>query len=183
MPASLIQPNHRPRTNSVTAFSSGAALTHDRATFLLTAEHATILQLFNEYERRKYTLSVTHKVNLVRQTCVLLAWHSHVEEQLFYPAARAALHKQGQLIDEATVEHASCNALMAQLEVTPPDHPLFEARFKVLSDYVAMHFAEEEERLFPLIRQLGTLDLNALGDQMLSLQHALRDQAMAPGTH
>ncbi|GGP20666.1 hemerythrin [Silvimonas iriomotensis] len=167
----------------VSAFTSGAALTHDRATFLLRAEHATILQLFAEYERRKYTLSARQKAHLVRQTCRLLAWHSHVEEQLFYPAARTALHRQGHLIDEAAVEHATCNTLMAQLEVTPTDHPLYEARFKVLSEYVAMHFAEEEERLFPLIRALGTLDLNTLGDQMLSLQHALRDEALAGSAH
>lgn len=182
MPVSLIQPANRQRAAAVSPYETGA-LTHDRATFLLTAEHATILQLFVEYERRKYKLSMTQKVELVRQTCRLLAWHSHVEEQLFYPAARAALHKRGNLIDEAAVEHASCNALIAQLDVTPPDHPLFEARFKVLSEYVALHFAEEEDHLFPLLRTLGTLDLNTLGDQMLSLQHALRDQALASPAH
>ncbi|MBB5192861.1 hemerythrin [Silvimonas terrae] len=178
---SFPQLNHRNASGA--AVTTGAALTHDRATFLLTAEHATILQMFTEYKRRKYLFSNAQKKSLVQQTCRLLAWHSQVEEQLFYPAARAALHKRGHLIDEALVEHASCNALIAHLDVTPADHPLFEARFKVLADYVALHFAEEEDNLFPLIRALGTLNLNALGDQILALQHALRDEAITNPTH
>jgi hypothetical protein len=48
------------------------------------------------------------------------------------------------LLDEAEVEHASTKELIAQIEAEGQDGDLFEAKVKVLGEYVRHHVEEEE---------------------------------------
>jgi uncharacterized protein (UPF0335 family) len=73
--------------------------------------------------------------------------------------------KDKELVPEATVEHATLKALIAQVEGIEPDGEMFDAKVKVMSEYVKHHVKEEQNEMFPKAK--GTkLDMQALGQQM-----------------
>lgn len=133
---------------------------HD-ATALLRADHKQVSSLFAAYEK---TQSSAKKIELVSQICMELSVHAQVEEEIFYPAVKLAL-KDKELIPEATVEHATLKALIAQVEGVIPDGEMFDAKIKVLSEYVKHHVKEEQNELFPKA-SASKLDMMALGDKL-----------------
>ena len=131
------------------------------ATALLRADHKAVSELFSAYENPR---SPAKKMQLVSKICTELSVHAQVEEEIFYPAVKAAL-KDKVLIPEAVVEQATMKDLMAQVEGVTPDGELFDAKVKVLSEYVKHHVKEEHTEMFPKARKTG-LDMLALGGQM-----------------
>jgi hemerythrin superfamily protein len=101
----------------------------------------------------------------------MLTVHATVEEEIFYPAAREIVEEQD-LLDEAEVEHASAKDLIAQIQDMQPEEDLFDAKVKVLGEYIAHHVKEEEKELFPKVRR-SKLDLHALGAEMLARKQEL----------
>lgn len=131
------------------------------ATVLLRADHKLVSGLFAEYES---TRSVARKKSLVAQICAELSVHAQLEEEVFYPAVKAAL-KDHLLIPEAVVEHATLKELIAQVEGIEPDGEMFDARIKVLSEYVKHHVKEEQNEIFPKAKSAG-VDMTELGAQI-----------------
>jgi hypothetical protein len=138
---------------------------------LLEADHRAVKLLFEEYES---AAGDARKRALANAICVALKVHARLEEDLFYPAAARAVDDRG-LLEEAEVEHASARDLIAQIESGAPGEALFDARVKVLGEYIDHHVAEEEGEIFPQCRAAG-LDLAALGEAM-----ALRRQELLVG--
>jgi hemerythrin superfamily protein len=128
------------------------------ATALLRADHKLVSGLFAEYDK---TRSTPKKKKLVAQICSELSVHAQVEEEIFYPAVKQAL-KDKELIPEATVEHATLKHLIAQVEGTEPDGEMFDAKIKVMSEYVKHHVKEEQNEIFPKAKATK-LDMVALG--------------------
>src|SRR6185436_999538 len=131
------------------------------ATALLRADHKLVSGLFAEYEK---TRSSARKKELVSRICTELSVHAQVEEEIFYPAIKQAL-KDKELVPEATVEHATLKDLVAQVEGVEPDGEMFDARIKVLSEYVKHHVKEEQEEMFPKAKATR-LDMVELGAQL-----------------
>jgi len=131
---------------------------------LLSADHKEVDALFKEYEKLcKADADDGEKGLLAAQICAMLTVHATIEEELFYPAARAALEDDGQdLLDEAVVEHASAKDLIAQIEDANPGDELFDAKVQVLGEYIRHHVKEEETELFPKVKK-AKADLVALG--------------------
>ena len=128
---------------------------------LLRADHKVVSELFDEYEKSR---STSKKQQLVAKICTELTVHAQVEEEIFYPAVKVAL-KDKELIPEATVEHATVKDLIAQVEGVEPDGEMFDAKIKVLSEYIKHHVKEEQNEMFPKAK--GTsLDMAELGAQM-----------------
>ena len=129
---------------------------------LLTAEHKEVDMLFKEYEKlAEKDGSDEEKETLARQICLMLTVHATTEEEIFYPAAREALDDED-LLDEAEVEHASAKDLIAQIESGSPSDPLYDAKVKVLGEYIRHHVKEEEGELFPKVKK-AKVDLAELG--------------------
>ena len=85
----------------------------------------------------------------------------------------AALNAQGDdLLDEATVEHASAKDLIAQLESASPADDLYDAKVTVLGEYIKHHVKEEQEEMFPKCRK-AKMDLRGLGTQMAARKKEL----------
>ena len=139
---------------------------------LLKADHEAVSHLFAEYEK---TRSVLNKKALVAQICTALSVHAQIEEEIFYPAVKAAL-KDKLLVPEATVEHAGVKSLIAQLERAEPDGEMYDAKVKVLSEYVKHHVKEEQTEMFPKAKA-SSLDLVELGARMAARKDDLMQQA------
>jgi hemerythrin superfamily protein len=135
---------------------------------LLRADHKLVSALFAEYEKAR---STSKKKMLVTQICSELSVHAQVEEEIFYPAVKKAL-KDKEMIPEATVEHATLKALIGQVEGIEPDGEMFDAKIKVLSEYVKHHVKEEQNEMFPQVK-LTKLDLVELGSRMAARKKVL----------
>lgn len=131
------------------------------ATALLKANHQLVASLFADYE---ITNSTNKKKQLVEQICKELSIHAQVEEEIFYPAVQKAL-KDHELVPEATVEHATLKDLIAQVKDIEPDGDMYDAKIKVLSEYVKHHVKEEESEMFPEAKSTK-LNLMELGAQI-----------------
>lgn len=141
------------------------------ATALLKADHKAVDALFEQYESAR---SATKKKALVAQICTELTVHAQIEEEIFYPQVKEAL-KDKELIPEATVEHATLKELIAQLEAAEPDDEMYDAKVKVLSEYVKHHVKEEQNEIFPKAKA-SKLDMHALGEQLQQRKDELLTQ-------
>ena len=159
------------KTASKTAAPAQAKPAPKDAIALLKADHEAVSQLFAEYEK---TRSVSNKKALVAEICTALSVHAQIEEEIFYPAVKAAL-KDKLLVPEATVEHASVKDLIAQIEGVEPDGEMYDAKVKVLSEYVKHHVKEEHNEMFPKAKA-SSLDMLELGARMAARKEDLMAQ-------
>ncbi len=141
------------------------------ATALLRADHKLVSDLFAEYEK---TRSPVRKMALVTKICTELSVHAQVEEEIFYPAVKAAL-KDKELVPEAIIEQATMKALISQVEGVTPDGEMFDAKIKVLSEYVKHHVKEEHTEMFPKAKA-SKLDLVELGARLTERKRELMAQ-------
>jgi hemerythrin superfamily protein len=127
---------------------------------LLRADHKAVDALFAEYEKLR---APSKKKLLVAKICTELSVHAQVEEEIFYPAVKRAL-KDKELVPEAIVEQATMKDLIAQVEGLEPEGEMFDAKIKVLSEYVKHHVKEEHTEMFPKAKatKLDMLELGAL---------------------
>jgi hemerythrin superfamily protein len=135
---------------------------------LLKADHQTVQELFDKYEK---TRSEERKGALAEQICHELTVHAQIEEEIFYPAAREALRDED-LVDEATVEHQSAKDLIAQIQGGKPGEELYDAKVKVLGEYIRHHVKEEQNEMFPQVRKTK-LDLRELGERLQARKQEL----------
>ena len=138
---------------------------------LLRADHKHVSDLFAEYEKAR---SPAKKMELVKNICAELTVHAQVEEEIFYPAVKAAL-KDKKLVPEAIVEQATMKELIGQIQGNQPDGEMFDAKVKVLSEYVKHHVKEEQTEMFPKAKATK-LDMLALGAQMAARKSELMVQ-------
>lgn len=138
------------------------------ATTLLRADHKLVSELFESYEKASTTAS---KKKIVSQICMELSVHAQVEEEIFYPAIKKAL-KDHELVPEATVEHATLKSLIGQVEGVEPDGEMFDAKIKVLCEYVEHHVKEEQNEMFPKAKKTD-IDMMKLGDQITARKQEL----------
>ena len=154
--------------NSTATRGSRRRTSSQDALQLLRADHRKVQDLFDQFEKAR---DDGRKEKLAQEICKELKVHAQIEEEVFYPAAREALKEQD-LIDEATVEHASAKELIAQIEQAQPGDELFAAKVTVLGEYIKHHVKEEQNEIFPKLKKTK-LDLKALGQQLSDRKEAL----------
>lgn len=141
---------------------------------LLKADHQEVSALFEAYEKLGERAQ-TKKAQIASKICKALSVHAQIEEEIFYPEVRAELDEP-ELLDEAEVEHGSIKDLVAEIE-----HGLdgeidgkFDAKVKVVSEWVKHHVKEEQNELFPKVRE-SDIDLEALGERLKARKDELMD--------
>lgn len=155
-----------------------AAAAKSDATALLQRDHAEVRKLFKQYEKlADAEAGAEDRLALANQICMMLTVHATVEEEIFYPAAREA-NVDSDLLDEAEVEHASAKELIAQIESMGPDDELYDAKVKVLGEYIDHHVQEEEGEMFPKCRK-SPMDLAELAQALAGRKSELMAEATA----
>lgn len=162
-----------PSRTTATRPSSARAKTPD-AVSLLRADHKVVSGLFEEFEKSR---SVAKKKQLVAQICQELTVHAQIEEEIFYPEVQAALNDK-ELVPEARVEHQSIKDLIAAVEGVDPDGPDYDAKVKVMSEWVKHHVKEEQNEMFPKAKKSG-LDMAELGERLLLRKQQLLAEVQA----
>jgi hemerythrin superfamily protein len=162
----------RTQSGAQAGTQSNAMAAGQDAIALLTADHREVAEMFEQFEQLG-DRATTSKEKLKDKICKALIAHTTIEEEIFYPAVRAAKVEEGEdMVDEAIVEHAAAKDLIKQLQEMQPDDELYDAKVKVLSEQIEHHVKEEEKEMFPKAKKAG-LDLLALGQEM-----ALRKQEL-----
>lgn len=143
------------------------------AVSILTEDHRKVKKMFTDFDKlMKSEGKEEEKGILVAKICEELNVHTQIEEEIFYPAVRAAIDDDD-LMDEADVEHAGAKDLIAQLEDMEPGDDHYDAKVTVLGENVDHHVKEEQDEMFPKAKK-AKLDLAALGAKMLARKQALQ---------
>lgn len=146
---------------------------------LLRTDHDRVRALFREFEQLKGSDEEDErKSELVDEICYELTLHTMIEEEIFYPAVRAAIDDSA-LMDEADIEHAGARELIGQLEVMYPGDDHFDATVTVLGEEITHHIEKEESAMFAAARHSG-IDLDDLGEQLAARKEALDEDLSAP---
>jgi hypothetical protein len=134
---------------------------------LLKQDHREVERLFKEFEKLKEE-DEEAAAQVIETACIELQIHDKIETEIFYPAVREQAEEEEveDLLDEAEVEHESVRELIQKIEGMEPDEEKRHAHFTVLSEYVKHHVQEEEKEMFPKLKKLKELDLEAIGQEM-----------------
>ena len=151
-------------TNTHKSLPKVSALEKEQdAIALLIADHKTVDALFTEFTTARTSAK---KKSIVEKICLELSVHAQIEEEIFYPAVKAAL-KDKKLIPEAVVEQATMKDLISQVQGIDPDGEAYDAKVMVLCEYVKHHVKEEHSEMFPKAKETK-LDMKDLGLQLIA---------------
>jgi hypothetical protein len=142
---------------------------------LLKADHREVEGWFDEYEQLEKD---SEKLELFKKIALALKVHTKIEEEIFYPESRGEV--EDDLLDEAYVEHDSAKKMIAEIEAMKPSDEFYDAKVKVLGEYVKHHVKEEEQPggVFAQAKK-GDEDLDAMGERLKARKEQLMAE-MAP---
>jgi hypothetical protein len=138
---------------------------------LLKQDHREVEGWFDEYERLE---DEGDKRALFNQIALALKVHTALEEEIFYAEERGEV--EDDMLDEAYVEHDSAKKMIADIEAMKPSDEFYDAKVKVLGEYIKHHVKEEEQPggIFDQAKK-GVEDLDAMGERLA----ARKDELMA----
>ena len=123
---------------------------------LLKDDHRSLERLFKRYEQAGDRAFVEKRA-LVDRIIEELSRHAAIEEQLFYPVARATVPGTDDIALESLEEHHIVKWVLSELERMDPTDERFDAKVTVLIENVR-HHVEEESEFFPKVRdELGRM--------------------------
>jgi len=162
------------KSNAQTGTQAAGRRAGQDAIALLTADHREVADMFDEFEGLS-DRAKSSKKKLADKICNALVIHTTIEEEIFYPAVRAALTSKDDQdkLDEAIVEHAAAKDLIRQIQEMDPEDDLYDAKVKVLGEEVEHHVGEEEKEMFPNVKK-SDLDLVALGQELAMRKQELQ---------
>jgi hypothetical protein len=140
------------------------------ATDMIRADHTRVMAAFHRY---KTDSAPARKQAIVGIVCTSLLAHARMEEEIFYPAMRAA---GSTLLDDLEPEHEEMRNLIATLSGMRPDDAQYDATFMELMRAVIHHVADEETMLLTNAEAVLGDRLGELGARMMKR----RTELMAP---
>ena len=132
------------------------------AVTLLKQDHREVEGWFDEYEQLE---ADGEKLELFGKIALALKVHTQIEEEIFYAEERGEV--EDDMLDEAQVEHDGAKKLIAEIEAMQPSEALYDAKVKVLGEYIKHHVKEEEQPggIFAQAKR-GDEDLDAMGERL-----------------
>jgi hemerythrin superfamily protein len=96
-----------------------------------------------------------------------LVAHERVEEDIFYPALRAASDKAKDIVLEGYEEHHVIDMILDEMFQVPEDAEQWQAKLKVLHENLEHHIEEEEGEVFKRAKKTMSAEtLVELGQRM-----------------
>jgi hemerythrin superfamily protein len=154
---------------STKAKPSRAGFREPLAITLLKKDHREVGGWFDKYEKLKAN---TEKLSLFNKIAQALKVHTTIEEEILYPEERGDV--EDDILDEAYVEHSGAKKLIAEIEAMEPGEQYYDAKVKVLGEYIKHHVKEEEQPggLFAEAKK-GDEDLNEMGRRLKARKEEL----------
>jgi hypothetical protein len=139
---------------------------------LLKKDHREVEGWFDEYEQLE---ADAEKLALFNKIALALKVHTRIEEEIFYPEERGEV--EDDMLDEAYVEHDGAKKLIAEIEGMQPGDEYYDAKVKVLGEYIKHHVKEEEQPggIFAQAKK-GDEDLDAMGERLKARKEELMAQ-------
>ena len=136
---------------------------------LLKQDHREVEGWFDEYEQLDDN---REKLALFSKIALALKVHTKIEEEIFYAEERGEV--EDDLLDEAQVEHEGAKKTIAEIEAMKPGDDLYDAKVKVLGEYIKHHVKEEEQPggIFAQAKR-GDVDLDAMGERLRTRKQEL----------
>ncbi|MFS2215677.1 hemerythrin domain-containing protein [Telluria sp. Tellsp104] len=143
----------------------------------LQRDHDLVRKLADAYRN---TQSADVRKQAATQLIQAIHMHSRLEEGVFYPGVRRV---DPNLIARFEEDHLAVDDLLATLQGMSLEEARTEPLVRELIDAVLSHIRQEEEQLFPELKQ-AALDLTSIGMEMqafeanlVHMQAQLSDQA------
>lgn len=135
---------------------------------LLKSDHDKVRGLFQQFRSASEDDDATRMNELCQEIFHELEVHTAIEEEIFYPAVK---DRGGEELiedtDESVEEHHVVDVLMGEIRQLDPTDAAFKAKMTVLIENVEHHAQEEEEEMFPQVRELMSEDdLQTLGQDL-----------------
>jgi hemerythrin superfamily protein len=138
------------------------------ATELLTRDHRIVHDLFMQLEWTSVD-DVPTRQQLFERIVEELDVHARVEEELFYPAVRAASRR----IDDAEAGHQHLRRVISDVMGHQPGSSEFTAGVRLVKQIVFAHVMEEESGVFMDAARLGPQELERLGAALTERKETL----------
>lgn len=148
---------------------------------LLEADHDKVRELLSEL-MESTTRAEKKRRELLTKIEQELHVHTHIEEEIFYPAFKAAGNSEHKkMYFEAMEEHRAVDDLvLPDLKKTDPTSEKFSGRAKVLKELIEHHADEEEEEMFKQARKsMSREELQELGEKMEARKQEMQKQFKA----
>ncbi|HEV2675413.1 MAG TPA: hemerythrin domain-containing protein [Aliidongia sp.] len=142
------------------------------AVTLLKKDHREVEEYFDQYEQLE---DDAEKLALFQKIALALKVHTQIEEEILYPEERGDV--EDDMLDEAYVEHDGAKKLIAEIEAMKPSDEYYDAKVKVLGEYIKHHVKEEEQPggIFSQAKK-GDEDLNEMGERLKARKQELMAQ-------
>lgn len=125
----------------------------------LMDDHRRVDELFAAFQSSSGDEARDVLQEIVRE----LSTHAAVEEQALYPAMRQALAGGDEKVDHAIDEHQQVKETLDELDGADPGGEDVASQVSALAASVQKHVSEEEEELFPALRDaLGPAGLTEM---------------------
>jgi hemerythrin superfamily protein len=140
----------------------------DDITVELIKDHDEVREMF---AKLRGGAAGDERAKIVREMTVELVKHSVSEEVILYPLIRRVLDNGDQLADSEIEEHAEVEQLLKDLEKMQPGDDGYDEKVDKVIDDVSAHAQEEEEVVFPQLREKCDADeLKKLGDRVRTIK-------------
>lgn len=141
------------------------------ATELLMTMHREVEELFDEVEAAEGE----EQMDLFAQLADSFLVHCRIEEEIFYPAVYE--QKTEEELREAVEEHLQAKRIIADMLNFDEADEQWIAKCSVLKEDIQHHVEEEEETLFPMVREeFGEKRLAELGEQLQVRMEELQEE-------
>jgi hemerythrin superfamily protein len=137
---------------------------------LIKGDHKRLNEMF---KRALESDDAAARASLLDEIRAELVAHERMEEDIFYPALRAASEKAKDIVLEGYEEHHVIDVILDEMFTVPEDTEQWGAKLKVLHENLEHHIEEEEGEMFKRARKsMSDEALEELGRMMRRAREA-----------
>jgi len=136
-------------------------------TKLLEADHRRVEDLFENIS----SASETERPKLIEDLATSLRSHMQVEEVVLYPAMEPVTGSE--VVQEGVTEHELARKTLEEMIALAPGEPGFEGALETVKAGVSHHVEDEEQKVFPMLREDGGEMLRSVTSRLLELRSEL----------